>query len=103
MGKIYPDFVGAFTNSLGETVYYMWNGQNWVSRKGVQRKVPTFLQKRLRAQFSMLVQLAFLLQEAIRIGFLRDKRGVSRANLFSGRIRILCGVIFRSELSKECL
>lgn len=90
MGKIYPDFVGAFTNSVGGTVYYVRNGQNFVRRKGVPKKAPTFLQEKQRAKFGMLVKLALLLQEAIRIGFLPGKRGWSEINFFVRKNKDIC-------------
>ena len=92
MGKIYPDLVGAFTNAVGGTVYYMRCGKNVVRRKGVRRKKQTALQERQQVKFGALSRLAMLLKEVITMGFVQRKQGVFDVNVFVQKNKDICRV-----------
>lgn len=92
MGKIYPDLVGAFTNAVGGTVYYVRCGQNVARRKGVRRKNRTFLQEQQQECFGALARLGALLKEVISMGFVQRKQGVFDTNVFIQRNKDICRV-----------
>ena len=74
---------GAFTNSLGGTVYYVRNGENFARRKGVRRKKKfTDLQQIYQQKFSILNKLGSRLKEVVDIGFPQRKLTQSGINMF---------------------
>lgn len=103
MGKIYPDLAGAFTRTIGGTVYYLRFGENLARRKSVWSENRTFSDAQLlqQAKFRLLTTVGNSLREAVDAGFPGRKRSQSGANVFVQVNQGACEVTEGGEVSLD--
>lgn len=84
MGKIHPDLAGAFTRTIGGTVYYMRYGENLARRKGVQGENRQFSDAQVlqQSKFGLLNTVGCSMRDVVEVGFPQRKRTQSGVNAF---------------------
>lgn len=84
MARVHPDLAGAYTRSLGGTVYYMRNGDNIVRRKGVwnENRKSSVEQEKQQQRFGVINAVGAMVKDVVNMGFPQRKRKFSGVNMF---------------------
>lgn len=101
MGKIHPDLAGAFTRTIGGTVYYMRYGENLARRKGVQSENRKFSDAQVlqQSKFGLLNTVGCSMRDVVEAGFPQRKRNQSGVNVFVQENRQVCEELEGGEVA----
>ncbi len=101
MGKIHPDLAGAFTRTIGGTVYYMRYGENLARRKGVQGENRQFSDAQVlqQSKFGLLNTVGCSMRDVVEVGFPQRKRTQSGVNAFVQENQRVCRELGGGDVS----